>query len=260
MQINVFNTKLKSYSENPSILLYGFLGIVLYKCWKYFINIALIEGAQATKWRYIVEQSSHSGFRFLATFLGLIFMQKHYKEFVSEFFIGKKEIFFFNILLIIPVYFLARYLTFGYSFDGGIFFFEFFFNMSVGAFEEIFFRGIILVGLSQYFKPMASIVLSSLLFSLWHFDVVSTYVNYIDIFVWSIYASLCFMYGASLLSLILFHYLWDLVFFGFGWDNYYKIPDYQIVMSVIALISFATFCLFRNDLRKEFRNLGMERK
>ena len=137
---------------------------------------------------------------------------------------------------------------FNFSFNWVHFIFELFFNLTTGTFEEVFFRGLILIGLSQYLKPFQSIILTSAIFSLWHYDVVSHPIEYLNIFIWSLYAGYCFLNGASLLSLALFHFFWDQIIFGFYWDNVLDISPYLTSLLIIIFILISYLVLFKKIL------------
>lgn len=95
-------------------------------------------------------------------------------ERIEEVFYPKKLRFFgvsaqiVTVVLLFIAYTILAYLEyektgtiFGLPFRAGILF--------VPIFEEVIFRGIILVGLTRFYSIKNSIIISSLLFGLWHF-------------------------------------------------------------------------------------------
>lgn len=243
---NVLNSKLSSNSKKISILGFGLIVVIIYKIWKH-----LVLGFSANHLEfsgYYFEQIYFNVFRISASILGVVLIKKNYKDFKACWTIGNKKIFICNIFFIIPLYFISRYAMFDFSFKLINFSLELFFNFFTGTFEEIFFRGIILVGISQYLKPGKSILLTSVIFALWHYDVVFHPVYFLSIFIWSMFAGICFLNGASLLSLIIFHFLWDQVYFGFGWWEMSNISVFKIEFAPNMIILFFTILLFGKQI------------
>lgn len=254
MKENRLNLKLKNNHADKNILFLGILGIVIYKIWKYVVSLFLPYGESS--FNYYAEQSLYTFYRIIATLIGAFLLGKFYKEIKSELGFGAKKYYLANFLVLIPFWFLIHYLFVDSKFYLSSFKFELVFNLFTGSFEEIFFRGLILVGLSQYFNKFKSILMSSLIFTIWHYDVVNYQLDYLAIFIFSIYFGLCYLNGSSLLSLVLIHFLWDQVVFGFYWGRIGNLNDYQtsniILIADIILTSSFTFYFFRKQLG-EFR-------
>ncbi len=226
------------HTKNISVLIYGILLMATYKIWKYVVFNFFIQ-YQDEDTHYYLTQACYTLYRIFATVVGMFIMIKYYQNFKMKFFKDNFKITAINLFLILPIFFFAHWLSFDVSFYLARFLKEVFFNVFTGSFEEIVFRGLILVGLAQYFKPMTSIFLSSLLFSLWHYDVINDPIAYVGLFFWSFYAGLCYLRGASLASLILFHFLWDQIFFGFNWSSTIELSDNVLTLiHTVILIPF----------------------
>jgi len=217
MKFNQFTSKLNYFSTNHLVLIYGILGISLYKVWKYIVSHFFIQ--DGSSFTYYEEQIFFTLYRMIASLVGIFLLKKFFRTFKDEWFFGEKKYYISNLFIIIPLWFLMHYQVNNFSFRPFHFTGELFFNFFTGTFEEIFFRGLILVGLSQYFAPLKSTIIASALFSIWHYDVTHLAGDFINIFLFGVYAGLCYLNGASLFSLILFHFLWDQVVFGFGWKS-----------------------------------------
>jgi membrane protease YdiL (CAAX protease family) len=171
------------------------------------------------------------------SFVGLLIIKKYFKKFKQEFKIGNFNIFILNAVFLVA-YFFSRYLLQNFKFYISSFKLEIFFNFFTGTFEEIFFRGIILVGIAQYLKPVPSILLSAFLFAIWHYDVVNYPFEYFHLFAWGVYAGFCYLYGSSLLSLSLFHFLWDQIYFGLDWGGVDKSLNFFLINNIFFLTVF----------------------
>lgn len=205
--------KYKNVQDSSKLLILGIAGIILYKVWK---KVSMAFPLIETDNFYLYSQSLNTVYRILATVIGFIFIKKYFCDYKRE--LRLDRFLLINALLVIPLYFLSRYMLFSFGFKFNSFLIEIPFNFFTGTFEEILFRAFIMIGLMRFMKPIWAILLSSLLFSLWHYDVVGYWPEYILIFLWGVYAGLSYLWGASLLSLCLFHFLWDQVFFGFSWE------------------------------------------
>lgn len=238
-QINILSSKLKEEANAKHLLILGLIVIILYKVWKNFI-IGFHDSSSSLGVYYYFDQTGFSVYRALASALGLFLIQKNYVNFKAEFLIGHKKIALLNIFSL--VLFLGLNLTFkgGFIFRISHFSKELFFNFLTGSFEEIIFRGILLVVFARYFRPMKSIFISSLLFSLWHYDVVSSGFEYVIIFLWSCVTGLSYYVGASLLSLIIVHFLWDQIHFGFYWDTMPGLISsvYAFLLCLMSIVFF----------------------
>ncbi len=99
------------------------------------------------------------------------------------------------------------------------FLFEVLINIPVGFFEELSFRALLFVGLCAYVKKGHAIIISSFIFSLWHFDVgPQTFTNYFFLFMVGVTFSLFYLVGTSLLHLSLFHSIYDMIVIGLTSD------------------------------------------
>ena len=217
-QINILSSKLKVDANAKHLIILCLVVIILYKFWKSFI-VGFHDASSSLETYYYFDQTGFSFYRALATAVGLFLIQKNYVNFKSEFLIGHKKIVLLNIFSLVLFFGLNLTFSSGFTFRISHFTKELLFNFLTGSFEEIIFRGILLVVFARYFRPMKSIFISSLLFSLWHYDVVSSGFNYVTIFLWSCVTGLSFCLGVSLLSLIIVHFLWDQIHFGFYWDT-----------------------------------------
>lgn len=250
MERNILNSKLESYIPNKSLLIYGLLGVILYKIWKFLI-IHLIPFPNPTL-RYYLEQTFFTLYRLFISIGGAYLLSKYFVNFKNEWKIGGDRYFKTNFFILIPLWFFIHIFLLGFTPDQTQFIWELFFNIFTGSFEEIFFRGLILVGFSQYISPRKSLILSSLLFSIWHFDVFSNPADYLASFLFGMYLGLCYLHGTTLLSLILVHFLWDQVVFGFNWGKFSGLDtagtNNLIIMVDIFLICSLLVVNFRKDL------------
>ena len=253
MLVNKFENKLKASANEWIIVSSGILLIVIYKFWKITIHKYSYLNSYGNDYQF--NQICLSFYRIVASIAGVFLISKYFKNNSFEFQLGNMRILFLNIFVFIPCLWLSRYFLFGLSFSINNFIFEAIINFFVGSFEEIAFRGLILIGLSRLLSPLKSILLSSLIFALWHYDVVPNSWEYIFIFLWGTYAALCIYRGASLLSLILFHYLWDLVMFGCGFENVNNIP-YPLINGVDAALNILfILILFHKSFAEKNRHV-----
>ena len=226
--------KYKNAEDCIKLLTIGMAGIVLYKIWK---KLSMALPLFGTDDLYIFSQSAFTIYRIFATILGLFLIKKYYSNYKKEFQFDNFLI--FNLFIVLPIYFFTRYLIFNFKFSINIFLTEIPFNFFTGTFEEIFFRALIMIGLLKFMKPIWAILTSALIFSLWHYDVILYWPDYFLIFLWGVYAGLCYQRGASLLSLSLFHFLWDQVFFGFYWE----IPPGVSINKLVAVLAISEIIL-----------------
>ncbi len=206
----------KLQHKGPQVLIYGFLLIAIYKVWKTAAYSWFIQSLESDI-QYASFELAKTIYRIAATIAGVLILRKYFSQYKREIFKDNVKITCFSLLIILPLVFISRTWMFDFSFFPKSFIRELFFNFFTGTFEEIAFRGLILVGLAQYLNPLLSVFLSSVIFSLWHYDVIEHYSSYFFIFTWGFYAGLSYLRGNSLFSLIIFHFLWDQIFFGLNW-------------------------------------------
>lgn len=228
--------KLKLQPKSKIGIVFSVAVLMIYKIWKFFILQLVSNGTANT--HYTFEQYSFTAYRILATVAGLLFLKAAYKNFKSEFRIGNGRIFLINIFFLLPLFLNFHLFLLIFNFNWLRFRDEMFFNLFVATFEEILFRGIFLVALTQYYKPFQAILISAIFFAFWHIDVYQNFSSLAFIFLWGLYAAMCFQFGASLLSLILFHFLWDQIVFGLFWGG-----GVEVAAQTIDILSSAMFVI-----------------
>jgi membrane protease YdiL (CAAX protease family) len=231
-------------------LLIGLTVVILYKFWKK-LSLKFLSGNSDSL--YIHSQMAYTFFRAAAAIFGITVLKKYYYNYKVELSLDKFLL--FNFIIILPAYFFIRLALFKFGFDQKAFSTELPFNFFTGAFEEIFFRGLIFIGLAHYMKTYWAMILSAILFSLWHFDVIFYWPEYIIIFCWGFYAAICFANGASLFSLTLFHFVWDQIFFGINWEfisdnSAARAIELSAILQICLLIFGSIFVFFKFRQKK----------
>jgi membrane protease YdiL (CAAX protease family) len=128
-----------------------------------------------------------------------------------------------------------------------IFIFEFIVNFSVGFFEEYAFRGLLLLSLIKFMGTPVAIIISSVIFSIWHYDVYPKELfPYLLAFLFSVNMSLLVVLKRSLFQLAIFHFLFDQIYFNtFGVPNKYEL---WLVLEVLLMVMI--FLFKRNATKK----------
>ena len=111
----------------------------------------------------------------------------------------------------------------------------YFFYIAVGFWEEFAFRGLIFTALCRILSFKPALITSSIYFSLWHFDVYTNSIAFIEAFLISSVFTTFYYLGVSLLSLSIIHFLWDQVHFGFFWHNSHSSNLYDLVKPTYEL-------------------------
>jgi len=232
--------------QPKTLLLKVFLVLFFYKLYKFII-------AQALGYHnYYLLEYFHSIYRLIAILLAFYWINQLYPSPKKQFIISNRPLVLLNLGIFFPLFFIIRYLNYDFSFHFNQFFQELGFCVLVGLFEEFFFRGLMLTLFFNYFTKSKAIIFSSLIFMIWHLDVTQNHLELFTIFLASIYFSLNFTSGISLLVLAFFHFLWDLIISGFGWEVF-KHPTtnfYDEYLRIALLITFSWFIYVYNKRKK----------
>lgn len=216
--------------------------VLIYKLWKFFLRAVL----------YVDPVNDYYAWEFYSTLyrvfgvgLGIWLIRWGYTNYSDQFGVGSRTLSAINILIIIPLYFLFRTCYFDFSIQMQPFLYEIFFNFFTGAFEELMFRGLLFASLVYFWGIARAAILSSFIFSIWHLDVTTQISSLIFIFIFGMFLSYCYHLGASLLSLSIFHFLWDQVRYGVSWVNSDSISEnidaYLCVLGGLALIALLQY-------------------
>jgi membrane protease YdiL (CAAX protease family) len=92
-------------------------------------------------------------------------------------------------------------------------------NLFTGISEEFVFRGMIFIGLWKFLGRWKALLISSFYFAIWHYDVTQDLLGLTAIFFAGCFFSLAFSSGASLLTLSIFHFVYDQIHFGLIWTR-----------------------------------------
>ncbi len=211
-----FHEIIGSKSTAQKALIWGLVLLVIYKIWKWFLRAALDLHPIAD---YMVYEGLSTIFRFVGAVASIILVLRYYKIKDALFNLKKwdpniKFIIFFIIGKILLFFVFHNAVVKGSS----SVMFEFVVNFIVGFWEEFSFRGLLLVGFVSFMGPKKALILSSLIFSLWHFDVSHYVIDFVSLFFWGIIFGALYITGSSLVILSIMHFIWDWIFFSFEWN------------------------------------------
>ena len=203
---------------------------------------------------YLSFQLYCSFFRALSICLGSVVLSLVYRV-NTDSFLGIKSKVGILFLPYLIFYFAIHLLSFTPSLlKLEYFLYEIFFNIFVGFFEEIIFRGLIFLGLYRWLGFWRASLITSFLFALWHLDVISDKLDYIYLFTFSIVFCLAMAKGVSLLILSIVHFLIDQIHYGLIWKGEGGLSWYMI------LISFHILSLFVFYLVKDRKISNLNRR
>jgi len=245
---------LKRDKNKIALLVIAIILFVVYKLWKFFF-IERFMGVLPYE-HYYGHQFLLTIYRVIATIIGSLIFFKFYHNPKSQLKINihNKYLWIFSAHLV--TLFCLRFLFNDFSFLSiKSFLFEIFFNLFTGSWEELIFKGMLLIGLYKITnKKYLSIIICAIVFSLWHYDVVFHNLKFISIFTWALFSSICFFNGASLLLLIIYHFVWDQICFGFLWQNIINETWYISSLIVVDLI-FILFVLNIKNISLKYKKL-----
>ena len=223
----------------------GLIIVLTYKLWKYFLRRGIDPIID-----YYAYEAGATCFRVLGTLMGLFLIRWAYTKPRAQLKIGNHLIGFVNILIIIPLFFLFRSQYFVFALNTWHFGIELFFNFFVGTFEELMFRGALFASLFYFLGVARAALLSSLIFSLWHLDVTTDVSSLFFMFLYGVFDCYCYYLGATLLSLSIFHFLWDQVRYGIQWQGYFESNEVTQMMGLYSLVAVIIILLITKKLEK----------
>ena len=222
--------------KHALVLLFGSLFLaIIYKFWKFFVaqNLASPEA------EYTLYEIYNTFFRVLNSGLAFALCVWAYKSFKSTLFsISKKQA--AVLTAYVSSYFLMRYYFFDLEFRPNIFLVELFINSFAGISEELLFRAGITVSLLSYMRVDKAALAASAIFSLWHFDVSTDPLYFANWFLAGLVYSYAFLSGIGLLPLMIVHFIWNQITYGFIWAGY-ATNDYMLLLSFIGLVFLLYF-------------------
>lgn len=199
-----------------TLVVSGILLALVYKGWKAWFRQHWQIDPQAD---YLVYQSLATVFRAVNAGLGAVLFFK-LVPFPGYFFSTLNRKTCWLLLAYLVTYSLIRLAFYDLTlFKPDNFFFELVFNSMTGISEEIVFRGLIFFGLLRLVSGPLAVGGSSLLFSLWHYDVYTGIADFVFLFFAGVVDALAFSSGVGLLFLALMHFIWDQITFGLVWEN-----------------------------------------
>lgn len=140
------------------------------------------------------------------------------------------------------------------------FFYVFVLSVIIGSWEEFYYRGFLNSLFLKYdLKPVTSILLSSIIFSLAHFSAydfsVTSYFWFFGIFMMGINFSLLYFYSKSIFLSVGMHIIWDFISFGIaGNHNFilFKIVDFHLhsktldyIEIIISMVMFICLIFYK---------------
>ena len=208
-----------AFKSKPHALFALFFGCVFaiaYKMWKHYLLTSLKLDPETNYYNF---QFLCTVFRVATTLLSCSIAIFLFRKFRALWTRSNSE-----MLLVLSLYPIAFFIFknlaltldetplrhFGY---------ELFFNFFAGTSEELIFRALILTALWNFLSFWQAAILSSALFSAFHYDVVSGYWDYLFLFSWSLVFSVAFAGRVGLLALCMIHFLWDQIHFGLIWSG-----------------------------------------
>lgn len=212
--------------KHKLFLICGITLSLVYKLYKMSAPFVLGEN------NYHLNQIYYSIYRLV---IGIsIFAYIYYKEKIS--FKFKK---FFNIMAfsyLILTFLIKYYFYSGFKFHSSIFIFESSTNFCVGLFEEAIFRLLIFKSLREILDIKKAVIISSLIFSLWHFDVYGfDLVSYIGAFTFGIFMAIFYEYSQNILYSVIIHAMFDILWSGLYWNLEYN-PRETLSLAALEII------------------------
>jgi len=231
MLANDVNSIFKSKRHAQILVGAGILLIIAFKFWKFYLRSYMGLDPSAD---YLLYETLSAIFRALNSIFGIALCAWGYAQF-------KTHIKCINrstqlIFFVYPIaYFLIRCI-FNDLVGAPNFSVEIVFNVFTGISEEFLFRGLIFAGLWQLIGFWPGVILSSVIFSAWHFDVGGGVFNYLSLFFASLVYSFGFTSGVGLITLSMVHFLWDQIFYGLQWVGPASLTEKCVVILLDVII------------------------
>ena len=239
---------IRSAFHAKALVLAGILMSVTYKIGKYLLwsEFKIDPTDDYYEWQFYC-----TVYRILGAVFGFMLIRWAYSNFEREIKLGNPTLFTINLLLIIPLLFVLRAHYFDYTIVPIHFYWELFFNSFTGLFEEAAFRGMLFAGLAYFTGISRAAFISSFIFSIWHLDTTTNINSLLIIFILGMFDSYSYYLGASLMSLSLFHFLWDQVVLGIDWNPISNISEnFNPVLAITLAMTFVVLWLNSKKLEK----------
>lgn len=235
-----FNELFKSKKHAVWSIVLSLVILLVYKYYKYALKNHFFTFDDD----YLVRETFHTFYRIFSSVTGVLICAWVYKS-VRPMIQKEKRSFWFFFFSYLTAYALVYSSTHSFAFSSlTSFSWEAFFNIFTGLSEEYQFRGLLLGGIAYFVKPIWSIFISSLIFSLWHIDVYQEPVALLSIFFFSLVFSQGYRLGFSLFGIAMIHFLVDQFHFGFSWSDGHAYHNYFMIflnlITVIVLEKFRT--------------------
>lgn len=242
---------MKSKHHAIFIVIAGLIFALAYKIWKFYLrNYLGLDPSQ----NYFEYEELNTLFRIVNSIFAigacLICYTNRRKLFLGE--NTQVRI----ALLLYPLVYLCIKVLFGNIMSAPYFFDELIINIFVGISEELIFRGCVFGGLWLVIGFWPGCILSSFLFSIWHFDVVSTSLDFIYIF----FASLVYVFGfvaqGGLFMLFISHFLWDQICYGIQWAIPITMAEKITLMVIDVIVILIIQSLMRRSSMRSSSNIS----
>lgn len=236
------STLFKSNTRANLALFISILMFIGYKTWKWYLRN---EGINPND-DYIKYEALSTLFRLFGGIVCIASAFILYSDRASLYKSKNRSLFFLQFFFVLGFYIL-KIFTVDATISSFRFQLELPINLTVGFFEEGLFRALLLAGLARYMKINTAVVLSAVIFSLFHFDVIDGYNDYFRIFISGINFALLYILGASILELSLLHFAWDQIVYsitGNGNNDFIAVTTYEILFLGILIF-------FYNKINKE---------
>lgn len=196
-------------------------------------------------------------YRVFATLAGVFIVNRYFMSFKDQFKVSSNKFvkaFSVSLLigfLLIRIYFYKIYIDVPKFLD------ELFFNFFVGTWEEYFSRGLILFGLMGLIKRKNAIIVSSIYFSIWHWETVTSgFGEFYFLFIMGIIFAAFFILSKNFLEVALLHFTWDQIFFGCQTDISSKIVAYLYEATLYTAVTIAALIIVRKLwIEESFKNI-----
>lgn len=226
---------LKSRSDKTywMLILSSLLIVFFYKYYKTLFQIS--DPAVS----YLANQHIYTAYRVFGTIVSGIILYKTYKSFFKHQKLLDSKWIILSVVML-GGYFLKKLFYFDawndYAFVQS-WYHELYFNFFTGFYEEFTFRGMLLVGMLGVWKDkvVLVVIINSLIFTFWHYDVVHSWTSYSSIFLMSLLFCIMYLKGCHLFIISMFHFLWDQVHFGFVWSYMPIGQDYQVFLCALII-------------------------
>lgn len=226
--------------------------LLLYKLYKYIVKVLVLKDQFSED--NVLLQLAYTPYRAFASIFGFYLCMKVYKKLRS--YTKKENLIFYSFhSVFLAALFLIYFITSkdmlidpGLLFESGI-------NLFVGFFEEYMFRGLIFGSLCFIFGFRVSIVTTSVFFALWHMDVSADPFYMVSLFIASFLFCYAYKVGFSLVSLAIFHWLYDVIVFGFNWVG--ESPLISVYTTTLCLVGLIAL-MFLSKASQESQQLPQQ--